>query len=240
MPRPRHEPPPALADLYAELRTLDVENLPPGGPDDRVLASVLAFALFFARRLKTVRFPDAVDWARPSFDVADGKIVVRVAWERLDGIADLAAALEEAGERERDATRPVVLALDALDADASEFELEHAIYGEVTLLEFRARAPPPDERVEGARARGWAATLKEHNLLPGRSLFVAPGKWGAFPRGGGSQHLAGVLLLLPNGHFTMKLNPFAKPEANDAEMQFWLAWGRGEAASEWKDVLEVG
>lgn len=237
VPRPRHEPPPDLAELRAELATLDVEHLPATGPDDRRLASALAFALFFAKRLKKVRFPREVDWARPRFVVVDDKIEVDVAWEPLDGIADLAAVLAEAGERERDAPRPVILALDALDAEATEFELEHALYGEVTLLEFRSRAPAPDARIEGARARGWAATLKEHNLLPGRSLFVESSKLGILPNGGASRSLAGVLLLLPNGHFSMKLNPFA--ERGDSELQYWLAWGRGSAASEWKDVLYV-
>lgn len=242
MPRPTPQPPPSLAALYEELAGREVENLPlpSASVPERELASLLAFSLFYAERLKKVRFPLVLDWSAPSFDVVDDKLTVRVAWARLDGLADLAAVLRDVAAREADAVLPVVLALDALDAEASEFELEHALYGEVVLLDFRVRAPASrDARVERARERGWAGVLKEHNLLPGRGLFVPDDQQGLFLTEPAAQHLSGVQLLLPSGHFTMELNPFVREDKNDPDLQYWLAWGRGGAASEWRDVLAV-
>ncbi len=214
-----------------------MEGVPARGAlPDRDLASFLAFALHFAERQKAIRFPGAIDPAAPAFDVVDERVRVHVEWTRVDGMVDLPHALGEAAARVADDNAPCIAAVDLLDSEASEFEAEHALYGEVELLAHRQRAPPSrDPRIELARERGWTETLREHNLLPGRSLAIPDAKHGWFLRAPEAVHLAGVTFLLPSGHVTIELNPFVRESVNDSELQYWLSWGRGATgASEWR------
>jgi hypothetical protein len=237
---PRTEPFQGLDELYAELAEADVVNLPDAAPDgrDRDLASLLAFAVFFTRRLKRVTFPEDLDWGNPGFTVEDGKVTMPITWARVAREDDLPRVIQEEGARAQPTGEAPVLALDILDTDAQEYRFTHALYGDPVMLAFRVRPPRTEEsRIPEARAAGWTPTLKEHNLIPGRSLFIPDDRLGLYLTEPKAEHLRGVLLLLPTGTFSLNLNPFARDA--DPDHQHWLQWGRGGEASEWQDVLMV-
>src|ERR1051326_4426137 len=163
MSRRPERPPPTLSDLRelrASLAAAGVADVPEAQAGrERDLLGVLAFAGFFLRRRKDVRFPRAWRWEEPAFDVVDQKLTVRAIYAQLEGFADLAALLEDEARRARERPEPVLLLLDALDAEAPEYELEHALYGEVTYFPWPGRPPEiGDARVAQARDRGWSET----------------------------------------------------------------------------------
>ncbi|HEX2021479.1 MAG TPA: hypothetical protein VHH36_02115, partial [Candidatus Thermoplasmatota archaeon] len=174
----------------------------------------------------------------PGFLARDAKVALRfpylpVADASEAGLRDaLRAALPRLGPK-------ALPALDARGTGAREFEVAHALYGRVTLFEHRRRpSESADWRLDAARERGWTRTLKEHNLLPGRGLVVLDEDQGLFLREPDLSAIEGLLVLLDDGHARLWWNPVA-PTA-DPEMQYWLAWGRGEGGpSEWRQVLRV-
>jgi hypothetical protein len=232
--RQRALPPPD--ELLASLAEQGVEDAPREG-DPASLQGLLDFALFVAEHRKRVSFP-AFTWDDPAFLAADAKITMRVAYVRMHPGDDLAGVLR--AHLSRAATGHALLAVDARATGLREFDIVHAIYGRVTLFEHRTPVPESaDTRVDAARERGWAKTLKEHNLLPGRSLVVLDEHQGLLLREEAFARLMGILLLLPNGLTTLLWNPFVEAERNDSELQYWLGWGQGEGrSSEWRELMK--
>lgn len=196
-------------------------------------------ALHVADCQKDVRFPE-FSWADPTFVARDARVTLRFPYARLTTREpeDIRAFL--LGQMPRlDGKEPALLALDARPSGLAEYELTHLLYGRVTLFAHRVRPhEPADPRIERARERGWTPTLKEHNLVPGRGLVVLDEDQGLLLREPWLDGMRGLLVLLASGDTRLLWNPFS--EKGDAEMQYWLAWGRGAgASSEWREVLRV-
>jgi hypothetical protein len=132
----------------------------------------------------------------------------------------------------------VVPWIDATGSDEPEWKFSHALYGEPTIFAYPSRPPrPTGERLLAAERAGWTPTLKGHNLLPGRGIVIEPKNLGLFFSDPNSSRVPGLLVHLATGEIAFYLNPFAADGANDPEMQWWLSWGQGEAASDWKEML---
>lgn len=232
---PRHRVLPPLDELRAELAAQGVTDAPTEGDPD-ALQGLLDVALYVAEHRKRVSFP-AFSWDDPAFEARDQKVTMRVAYLRLARGDDLAGALR--AHVGRVATGHALLALDARASGLREFEILHQLYGRVTLFEHRTPVPESaDLRIEEARERGWAKTLKEHNLLPGRSLVVLDEHQGHLLREPSLTALMGILLLSPDGIVSLLWNPFVEADRNDAELQYWLGWGEGSGrSSEWREVV---
>lgn len=226
MPRHVDRPLPDARALHEALVRVGVEDAPTDGdPDAR--QGLLYLAAHLHDRQKRVGFPD-FSWDAPRFVAADEKVTVELAYARLERPDDLADALRSGEGR--------LVALDARPSRLKEFELTHRLYGTPTLHPRRGSAPDPrDDRIERAREGGWAKTLKEHNLLAGRGLVVLDEDQGLYLSDPEMERVPGCLALLAGGDVHLLWNPFAL--GGDSEMQYWLAWGRGESSSEWREML---
>jgi len=237
----RRRPIPHPQESLDNLREAGSTDAPTEGPEAH-LTGLLDLAAYVAEHKKAVSFPD-FSWQTPHFHVDDDKAHVRIDYAPLDSLPDLEATLQHAndlpaGQAPGDQARYHLLALDLhTSPHITEFQLTHHLYGEITLYHYPHRPPhPADPRIDEAREMGWAKTLKDHNLLPGRGIVVHDEHHGLFltqPRL--TARLQGVLALFADGHTGLYWNPFSDAP-NEAEMQYWLAWGMGAPASEWKQV----
>jgi hypothetical protein len=232
----RARPLPSIEELKGYLAEAGAFGVPETGPTEDDLQGLLALALHVADCQKRVSFP-GFTWDAPSFLAADDKVTLRFAHAHLDAKDEpgvVAALLENLPRLDR----RTLLSLDARASGLREFELEHMLYGQVTLFTFRTRPPEAaDHRIDSARERGWIKTLKEHNLLPGRGLVVLDEHQGLLLREPRLQALLGLLVLYPSGAIHLMWNPFAME--GDSELQYWSAWGRGGQASAWKEVFRA-
>ena len=233
MPRPRERPLPPVDELLAELERAGVSDAPREGPAED-LQAVLFAASELAQRQKRISFADFT-WDDPRFAAIDDKVTIDVALATLLH-EDAANVLLANAPRVRP---PGVLLLDARRSPLREFELEHEVYGEVTLFSFPHKPPmPKDPRIERARERGWVSTLKQHNLLPGRGIVVRDEEHGLFLSEPKLARLAGLLVIHRADELYLWWNPFC--EGLDSELQYWLQWGRGAGKpSEWREMLRV-
>lgn len=233
MPRPHERPLPPIDELLVELETAGVTDAPREGPEDQ-LQAILFAAAELAVRQKRVSFA-AFTWDDPRFEAIDDKVHVEVALATLPH-ADVANVLLANVSR---VEPPGLLLLDARTSPLREFELEHRIYGEVTLSSFPHKPQmPKDPRIAAARDAGWGPTLKQHNLLPRRGIVVHDEDQGAFLMEPALIRLAGILLVHRSDELPLWWNPLCA--GLDSELQYWLAWGRGSArASEWRELLRV-
>lgn len=215
-------------------------DAPREGPDEEALRGLLDLALFVAEHKKKVAFPD-FQWQDPRLRAADARMTVDVAYATLAGDSEDAVRWTLEGNLDRLRGGRTLLALDAHTTKAREFELGHALYGQVTLFSWPSKPPEPaDPRIDAAREKGWAKVLKEHNLLPGRGIVVLDEHQGLLLRDPRYEDLLGILLLMPDGQTPLWWNPFARAELNDPEMQFWLTWGAGTSpASGWREVFRA-
>lgn len=230
------EPPARLMELLDEA---GVQDYPRDGPDEASLQGLLTLALHVAERQKGIDF-SGFSWEDPRFVSRDAKVDITLLYTKLAGRTpdDVAAAFRDALARPR--TPFTMLALDTRESGITEFEIVHHLYGEVTLFRFPHKPlQSADLRIEQARDKGWTPTLKEHNLLPGRGIVVLDEHHGLVLNDESLQAFVGALALLPTGHVTQLLNPFVHEEANESELQHWLAWGPGTKASEWRVMLDV-
>jgi hypothetical protein len=229
----RRRPLPSLEELHQGLDEAGVTDAPRDGPDEECLRALLDLALFVAEHRKSVAFP-GFTWADPGFTVTDAKVTFRVAYAELaiDVATTLAANLDRLGPR-------TLLALDAHRTPLREFDLGHDLYGRVTLFQWPHKPPEPaDPRISDAMEKGWARTLKEHNLTPGRGIVVLDEHQGLLLRDPRLRALVGTLLLLEDGQTRLWWNPFC--DGADSELQYWLTWGAGTGlASAWKEQLFV-
>lgn len=229
----RHRALPGLEELHASLLEAGVTDAPREGPDDASLRALLDLALFVAEHKKKVSF-EGFTWSDPGFSVADAKVTFRVAYAVLaDGVeATLLANLSRLGPR-------TLLALDANRTDVREFDLGHVLYGGVTLFQWPTKpVESADMRVMDAMEKGWARTLKEHNLVPGRGIVVLDEHQGLLLRDERMKAFVGMLILLPDGQTRLWWNPFC--DGADSELQYWLTWGSGTGpASAWREAFYV-
>lgn len=233
VPRPHERPLPPVDQLLAELELAGVTDAPREGPEDQ-LQAILFVAAELTVRHKRVSFAD-FSWDDPRFEAIDEKVRVPIALATLPHDDVRNVLLANAGR----VSPPGLLLLDARASPLREFELEHRIYGEVTLYSFPHKPPlSKDPRVLAAREAAWGQTLKVHNILPGRGIVVRDEEQGLFLREPKLHKLAGVLLVHRSDEMLLWWNPFC--EGLDSELQYWLQWGKGAVgASEWRELLHV-
>lgn len=231
---------PSVDALLAELAEHGVADAPREAPDPDALRGLLDMAAFVAMHRKRVRFPD-FHWDAPAFVAEDAKVTLRFAYARLPGAGEDALRWALGGSLDRLRDGRTLLALDARATGVKEFDLGHALYGQVTLFQFPHKpVESADPRVHDAQARGWTKVLKEHNLLPGRGIVVLDEHQGLLLRDERLADVVGFLVLFPTGHTSLWWNPFVRADANDPELQHWTAWGPGTGPpSAWREVLRV-
>lgn len=235
----RRRPIPSVEESLEALLEAGVHDAPREGANEEDLKGLLDLAAYVAEHKKRVSFP-GFTWEDPRFVAEDDKVRMTLAYATLPGDGPEALQLALRANLPRVDRQHTLLALDAHATRAREFELTHHLYGEVTLFSWPHKPPEPaDPRIEDARERGWAKTLKEHNLLPGRGIVVLDEHQGALLRDPACESLAGLLLLLPDGQTQLLWNPFVRAEWNDSELQYWLGWGAGAPSSAWREVLRV-
>lgn len=225
---PRHvaHPLPDPRALHEALLRVGVTDAPAHGDPD-ALQGLLFLAAHLHDRQKRVSFP-GFTWDGPRFLAEDDKVSVELSFARLDRAGDLADVLASGEGR--------LVALDARPTGLKEFEFTHLLYGTPTLYTRRGAAKEArDDRIDRAREAGWAKTLKDHNLLAGRGLVVHDDDQGLFLSDPEMERVQGTLVVLAHGDVHLLWNPFAV--GGDSEMQYWLAWGRGQSASEWKEMI---
>ena len=228
MPRHVDTPVPDARALQEALALVGVNDVPSDGDPD-ALAGLLFLAAWLHDRQKVVTFGD-FSWESPRFEAADDKVTVELEHSTLVRPSDLAGAL---------AHGPRLTALDARPSGLKEFELGHLLYGTPTMYPRRGAARDArDGRIDLAREAGWAKTLKDHNLLSGRGLVVHDDDQGLFLSDPETEDVPGVLALLASGDVVLWWNPFAR--GADSEMQYWLSWGRGLPASQWREMVNYG
>lgn len=228
MPRHVETPVPDARALLEALALVGVSDAPTEGDPD-ALAGLLFLAAWLHDRQKAVSF-EGFSWESPRFTAADEKVTVELEHATLAHASDLAGALCHG---------PRITALDARPSGLKEFELGHLLYGTPTMYARRGAAKEArDGRIDTAREAGWAKTLKDHNLLAGRGLVVHDDDQGLFLSDPETEDVPGVLALLASGDVVLWWNPFA--EGSDAEMQYWLSWGRGLPASQWREMVSYG
>lgn len=231
----RRRPVPAADESLEALREAGVADAPTEGPEEE-LRGLLDLALFVAEHRKRISFP-AFSWDDPAFVAADARRTWRVAYARLPDAASIGATLDAALPRLGAGT---LLALDAHAAtDVREFDLSHDLYGRVTLFQWPTKpVESADPRIHDALDKGWAKTLKAHNLVPGRGIVVLDEHQGLLLREPRYAAVPGMLVLLADGHTNLWWNPVS-PHA-ESEDQYWLTWGEGTGpASGWKEQLFV-
>lgn len=232
----RREVPP-LDELLAALAEAGVADAPREAPDHEALRGLLDMALWAAELRKRVSFPD-FSWSDPRFVATDDKATLEFAYTRLPGATLDAIRLCLEGNLDRMRGGRTLLAIDARGRDVREFDLGHALYGRVTLFQHPHKpSESADPRIDAAREAGWARTLKEHNLLPGRGIVVLDEHQGLILRDERFRAILGFLVLFDTGHTTLWWNPFA--HGADAELQYWPAWGPGAPASAWREVFRA-
>lgn len=229
-----------MDELLRALEEAGVEDAPREGPDEEALRGLLDTALFVAEHRKRVSFP-GFHWGDPRFLVADARVSLTLAYAALAGETEDALRMALEGNLDRARDGRTLLVLDAHTTRAREFEIGHALFGQVTLFQWPTKPPEPaDPRIDAAREKGWAKVLKEHNLLPGRGIVVLDEHQGMLLREARYEDLLGLLLLLPDGHHALWWNPFVRADVNDAELQFWLTWGAGAGpASGWRELFRA-
>lgn len=224
---------PSLEELHTSLAEAGVTDAPRDGPDPERLRALLDTALFVAEHRKKVSFP-SFQWDDPGFEVQDAKVTFRVAYAQLgeDAEATLLANLPRLGPR-------TLLALDAHRSPIREFDLGHTLYGRPTLFQWPTKpSEAADPRISTLLEKGWARTLKEHNLVPGRGIVVLDENQGFLLRDERLRALVGLLVLFETGDTKLWWNPFT--ENADSELQYWLTWGAGTGpASAWKETFYV-
>lgn len=225
---------PEVEESLTGLAEQGVTDAPTKAPGPEAHKGLLDLALFVAEHRKQVSFP-GFTWDDPRFVVHDAKVTFQVAYATLRGT--LGETLEANLDRVRD--RRTILAIDAHTTDAREFELAHELYGRITLFTWPKKPQEPsDLRIWNAVDQGWSATLKEHNLLPGRGIVILDEDQGLLLRDEALRRLVAVLLLLPDGQTRLWWNPFA--DEADSELQFWLKWGPGTGpSSAWRETFYV-
>lgn len=225
---------PPIEQLRAELAEHGVTDAPAEAPDPESLQALLDMALFCAEVKKRVSFP-GFHWSDPGFVASDARVTLRFAYTEL--AADLLTTLEANLPRLRDGR--TLLAIDAHRRKIPEFEIQHALFGQVTLFQWPHKpSEPADPRIHDAREAGWTPTLKEHNLLPGRGIVVLDEHQGILLRDERMRAIPGILLLAETGQTRLWWNPFA--ERADPDLQHWMAWGAGTSpASAWREQLYV-
>jgi hypothetical protein len=233
VPRPVERPLPPAETLRLALASEGVAA-PPHGDEDAA-QGLLFLAAHLVERQKRISFAD-FSWDDPRFVAEDDKVRVELPYARLGAEETLRGRLLAEMPRLRGVS---CLALDARDSDAKEYQMEHELYGEVTLSSWPHKpAMPKDPRIAAAREAGWGKTLKEHNLLPGRGIVVRDDEQGLLLTEPALARLPGVLLLLRSGEVHLWWNPFCA--GLDSEMQYWFQWGDGSApASGWREVMRV-
>lgn len=232
MPRHVDRPLPAPDALLQSMREAGVTDAPTEG-DEHALQGMLWMAGYLMERQKRVSFP-GFSWGDPRFSVTDGKVTMEVSYAPLANAGSLRDTLIAAARRVK---VPGLIGLDARASGLREFELEHLIYGQVTLFSWPHKPPEPmDRRIHEAQAKGWSRTLKTHNLLPGRGIVVLDEHGGLLLTEPALSALPGIVVLLAGGETQLWWNPFC--EGLDPEMEHYLAWGAGTGkASEWREVL---
>lgn len=202
----------------------------PDAGDEQALQGLLFCAAEVAQRQKVVSF-DGFSWDEPAFFAKDPKFTLRFRFVEFAGSTrdELLAALAPKREGE-------FLAVDARRSPLKEFEIAHLLFGEVTLFNFPSRpVESADPRIHAAREAGWTPTLKEHNLLPGRGIVVLDEHQGLLLREPSLEALRGLFIMKGIHHFHLWLNPVAR--GADADLQYWLSWGKGGPASEWRELV---
>lgn len=238
---PRFRPLPSADELLAALAEEGVTDAPregPAGTGDEGLRTLLDMALFAAELRKKVSFPH-FSWADPAFLARDAKVTLRVAYAELPGDTADALELALAANLPRLSDGRTLLGLDAHRTQAREFDLGHALYGQVTLFQWPHKPPQSaDPRIDAAMEKGWAKTLKTHNLVPGRGIVVLDEHQGLLLRDDRFRSLCGLMLLLPDGRTELWWNPFS--DRADPELQYWPSWADGTGpASGWKQVFQA-
>src|SRR5437870_1462535 len=137
LPRPRARALPSVEELLVELREAGVDGAPEEGPGD-ALRAVLLLASDLALLRKRIDFA-GFSWDDPGFVAVDAKVRVDVRYAAASGASrdDLRATLLSAMARARGGLG--LVALDLRAAGAREFEVAHALFGEVTLFAHRHR-----------------------------------------------------------------------------------------------------
>lgn len=231
MPRARPVP---IDDFLLDLEEAGLE-LPAGlsAPEAYRLA---AAAAFFARRKKRVVF-ERSDLLR----VTDRRAEVAVPIASVAAAADLPAALAAVAPAARERAHRTVLWVDASGSPDPEHLFEHALWGPVTLYTWPSKPRRPvDERILAAERSGWTPVLKQFNLVPGRGIVVEDGRYGLLVESPDAAALAGLVVHVGTGEQVWCPNPFVEARRADSDFQFWLNWGEGGPASEWKEVLRHG
>lgn len=229
---PRDLPP--SDELRAALAEAGVADAPAEGDEDD-LRGLLWLASFLVEREKRVAFAPTSP-SDPGFAARDSKVEVDVRYARFDGTTSDGLRDDLLGELPRLRGAVSLVGLDARRSGLKEYELEHLVYGEVTLSAWPHKpAESADPRIHAARDAGWTPTLKAHNLLPGRGIVVLDEHQGVLLREPALARLHGLLVLLATGEVHLWWNPLA--QGLDPEMQHWLSWGPGRPPREWREVL---
>lgn len=230
---------PPTEELLAQLAEAGATDAPTTAPDPTMLQGLLDMAAYVAEHRKQVAFPD-FHWDDPGFVSTDAKVRFRFAYTTLPGATADAVKWCLEGNLDRILDGRTLLAIDARTSGIREFELNHHLFGEVTLFSFPHRPlESADPRIDTAREAGWTRVLKEHNLIPGRGMVVLDEHQGILLRDDRLRDLVGLLILYETGNIELVWNPFVRPDANDPEFQYWLSWGPGSAPSEWRRVFEA-
>lgn len=232
----RRRPIPTVDESLRALEEAGVTDAPREAPDPEAHRALLDMALFVAEHRKKVTFP-SFRWDDPRFEARDAKITLQLAYAKLGARVD--ETLREHAPRVADGR--TILALDAHASSTREFELGHALYGKVTLSQWPTKPPEPtDLRIWDAVERGWSATLKEHNLIPGRGIVVLDEDQGLLLRDSGLRALVGMLIIFEDGQTKLWWNPFVAREHEESELQYWLKWGAGAGQpSGWRETFYV-
>ncbi|MHB8585604.1 MAG: hypothetical protein ACYDDF_07190 [Thermoplasmatota archaeon] len=233
MPRARRE---SMDDLLADLDEAGLElpeNLAP-----ELEYAVASAASFFARRGKTVGFDHAAGHRVPLLHVVDSRMEVQVPIVPLEAATELPRLLHDWVAWAQDAPHRTTPWLDATDCDEPEWKFGHTLYGEPTLFAWPTKPPRvKDPRLLRAEQQGWVPTLRGHNLAAGRGIAVTDQNLGLFITDLALAAFAAIFVHLATGEIAEYVNPFVEARFNDPDFQWWLRWGPGGSATEWKQVL---
>lgn len=231
MPRARPEP---IEEYLLDLEEAGLEL--PDGLSPPEAYRLAAAGAFFARRKKRVVFEGA-----GLCRIVDKKMEVDLPLLSVARAADVEGALAYGAQHARASPRRTVLYLDASASSDGEHLFEHALWGAVTLYAWPSKPKRPnDERVLAAERAGWLPVLKQFNLVPARGIVVEDHQLGLLVTSPHSPALAGVVLHANTGEQIWCPNPFVEARFADSDFQYWLKWGEGTEATEWREVLHHG